>query len=336
MNSSLFSNPKRVTQMLWLAAGILFFVAVFHSTELGSTSKDWVSTTVQGVTGSSGQRASLKEYMRLAEASWQKTVKQRHELIAKDWGTVDKMPLYAAHTADEYFTTPYTAWDFTPASYGCPHEMERIGRMGDGGKWVCGMSKFVASSKVKPCVIYSFGVRDESSFENEMLSRTDCEVWAYDFSVVDFGEQLESSNRARAKFMQVGIAGKTDKSRDPPFYSIADLMKMNGHDYIDILKMDIEFAEFEAMDGLSDDFPASQGYELPIGQLMIEIHLFKGRIDSKAYLQWWERLEVRGLRPAWTEPNLIAVTMNANGDKDPNMAEYTLINVMDKRSVILQ
>lgn len=110
--------------------------------------------------------------------------------------------------------------------------MERIGRMGDGGKWVCGMSKFVASSKVKPCVIYSFGVRDESSFENEMLSRTDCEVWAYDFSVVDFGEQLESSNRARAKFMQVGIAGKTDKSRDPPFYSIADLMKMNGHDYM--------------------------------------------------------------------------------------------------------
>jgi hypothetical protein len=110
--------------------------------------------------------------------------------------------------------------------------MERIGRMGDGGKWVCGMSKFVASSKVKPCIIYSFGVRDESSFENEMLSRTNCEVWAYDFSVVDFGEQLESSNRARAKFMQVGIAGTTDKSRTPPFYSIADLMKMNGHDYM--------------------------------------------------------------------------------------------------------
>lgn len=93
MNNSLFSNPKRVTQMLWLAAGILFFIAIFHSTELGSTSKDWVSSTVQGVTGSSGQRASMKEFMRLAEASWLKTVKQRHDLIAKDWGTVDKMPL---------------------------------------------------------------------------------------------------------------------------------------------------------------------------------------------------------------------------------------------------
>ncbi|KAJ9142278.1 hypothetical protein NKR19_g7270 [Coniochaeta hoffmannii] len=107
MNNSLFSNPKRVTQMLWVAAGLLFFIAVFHSTGLGSTSKDWVSSTVQSVAGS-GQRASLREYMRLAEASWLKTVKQRHELIAKDWGTVDKMPMYAAHTADTYFATPYT------------------------------------------------------------------------------------------------------------------------------------------------------------------------------------------------------------------------------------
>ena len=92
MNNSLFSNPKRVTQMLWVAAGLLFFIAVFHSTGLSSTSKDWVSSTVQSVAGS-GQRASLREYMRLAEASWLKTVKQRHELIAKDWGTVDKMPM---------------------------------------------------------------------------------------------------------------------------------------------------------------------------------------------------------------------------------------------------
>jgi hypothetical protein len=65
-----------------------------------------------------------------------------------------------------------------------------------------------------------------------MLSRTPCSVWAYDFSVVDFGEQLEASNRARASFLQAGIAGKTDKTKTPPFYSISDLMKMNGHDYM--------------------------------------------------------------------------------------------------------
>lgn len=332
--NSLFSNPKRVMQMLWMAAGIMFFLAIFHSTQLGSSSKEWVESKVQTFGGGAG-RASMKDFMKAAEASWAKTVKQRHDLIRKDWGTMDKLPLYAATDSPSYGYSPYTVWDFTPASYGCPHEIERVGRMGDGGKWVCGMSKYEALPKNKPCVIYSFGVRDESSFENEMLSRTNCKVWAYDFSVVDFGVQLEPENRNRATFLQVGISGKTDLTKQPPFYSIADLMKMNGHDYIDVLKMDIEFAEFEGMDGLSRDFPVESGYELPIGQLMVEIHLFNGRIDAKTYLQWWERLEARGLRPVWTEPNLLAVTLNINGDKNPNMAEYTLINVHDKRSLLI-
>ncbi len=177
------------------------------------------------------------------------------------------------------------------------------------------MSRFIESSKTKPCVIYSFGVRDESSFENEMLTRTNCEVWAYDFSVVDFGVQLEPANRARAHFLQAGIAGTTDKTKDPPFYSISDLMKMNGHEYMsvppprsyllllallrdllpstltptacsDILKMDIEAAEFDAMDGLSRDFPASAGKEFPVGQYMVEIHFFPGDKNAGSFLKW--------------------------------------------------
>lgn len=66
-----------------------------------------------------------------------------------------------------------------------------------------------------------------------MLSRAkNCTVWAYDFSVVDFGNQLSDSNRGRAHFLQAGIAGKTDKSKSPPFYSIAELMRMNNHEYM--------------------------------------------------------------------------------------------------------
>ena len=50
--------------------------------------------------------------------------------------------------------------------------------------------------------------------------------------------------------------------------------------------MDIEFAEFEAMDGLLRDFPTTAGKELPIGQLMIEIHLFPGRVTAEEYIDW--------------------------------------------------
>ena len=127
--------------------------------------------------------------------------------------------------------------------------------MSDGGKWVCGMSLYEALPAEKPCVIYSFGVQTESSFgkfpawlndhlkeqsanalitEDEMLARTHCEVWAYNFSVVDFGKQLNASYRDRAHFKPVGIGGDTDLSTDPPFYSIQDLMKQNGHDYMSV------------------------------------------------------------------------------------------------------
>ena len=50
----------------------------------------------------------------------------------------------------------------------------------------------------------------------------------------------------------------------------------------------------------------------------------------------WERLESRGLRPTWTEPNLLAVTLNNNGDWMPNMAEYTFINVKDSRNILFE
>ena len=73
-----------------------------------------------------------------------------------DW---DRFP--AQHDHDPY---QYSIWDFVPASYSCPYEVERIGTMGDGGKWVCGMSLYEDIPAEKPCIMYSFGVQTESSF----------------------------------------------------------------------------------------------------------------------------------------------------------------------------
>jgi hypothetical protein len=96
MNTTLFSNPKRVMQMLWLAAGIMFSVAIIHSFQL-TPSTEWMSSKVQGMMssngGGGGGRSSMKDHIQNAEAVWAKTVKQRHDLIRADWGTVDKMPM---------------------------------------------------------------------------------------------------------------------------------------------------------------------------------------------------------------------------------------------------
>ncbi|KAH6677915.1 methyltransferase domain-containing protein [Plectosphaerella plurivora] len=321
---------RRVIQALWAAAVIVFIGAAFH---MSAPAKEWAETkasTISNIVSSfQGGEKAMRKWMERSEANWAKTVRDRHQMIAADYPGDEQMPTFPAQDPASYKKHPYTVWDFMPATYSCPWHMERVGRMGDGGKWVCGMERYEEFPANRECVVYSFGVRDESSFEQEILSRTNCVVWAYDFTVVDFGEQLDARHRDRAHFEQVGIAGKTDTTKEPPFYSIVDLMKKNGHTYIDILKMDIEEAEFDAMDGITEIF--NNGDQLPIGQLLMEMHIYARRLPN-AVLEWWERLESRGLRPAWTEPNLLAVTLKIG----PVMAEYTMVNVQDENSVIFK
>jgi len=270
---------------------------------------------------------SLKSTMARSEKLWQKTVRQRHEVMAK----FGEMGFFPAVNVATYFTTPYSVWDLVPASYNCPFEVERIGRMGDGGKWVCGMSKY--EKNTRPCIIYSFGVQNESSFEEEMLERTNCQIWGYDFSVDAFGPAIQNTYASRTHFLKAGISGTTESSKDPPFYTIQDLMAKNGHTYIDILKIDIEYAEFDALTAF--DKHTSSDPEYPIGQMLIEIHLFKRGKTLVEFITWWEALEARGWRPAWTEPNLLAVTLGLE-DKNPRLAEYSLVNVKGKSNPLFR
>jgi hypothetical protein len=68
--------------------------------------------------------------------------------------------------------------------------------------------------------------------EEEMLQRTNCEIWGYDFSVTEFGPAITEDVRSRTHFTQAGISGNTDTAKSPPFYNIQTLMEMNGHDYM--------------------------------------------------------------------------------------------------------
>ncbi|RDL37755.1 Uncharacterized protein BP5553_05188 [Venustampulla echinocandica] len=311
------------------SAALFIIVLVTHIGTAPSLGEmpDWVPSTTSFTNSISSTlgRGNLKSVMEKSEKLWQKTVDQRHALVKQLPG----MDFFPAHDTPSYFAFPLSVWDLVPASYNCPWEVERIGRMGDGGKWVCGMSRY--EKNTRPCIIYSFGVQNESSFEQEMLERTNCEIWGYDFSVEEFGPAIESNVRHRTHFMKAGIAAQTDLAKNPPFYSIQDLMEKNGHDYIDILKIDIEYAEFNALSALNTHSQNAQ-QDFPLGQMLIELHLFKSQgITTQVFLDWWESLEFRGLRAAWTEPNLLAVTVGLE-DRQPRLAEYTMLNVKDRRN----
>ncbi|KAJ4422993.1 hypothetical protein N0V82_002387 [Gnomoniopsis sp. IMI 355080] len=249
------------------------------------------------------------------------------------------MALFPYNNGTWNVTAPYTIWDLVLPSWSPPLEMSRVGRLGDGGKWTCGMSRYEAMvDDNKPCVVYSFGVKDDSSFEDEFLSRVPtAEVWAYDLDVCDFEGQLSSLSPAqrgsRAHFTHAAIGGKTDAGQTPPVYGIGDVMRMNGHGYVDMLKMDIEGSEFEALDALLVETSQTTSDELPIGQLLIEVH-FRTNERADGFLKWWERLEARGLRAIWTEPNSLGNIFNCMHGDSLMAIEYTFVNVRDRRSRI--
>lgn len=124
--------------------------------------------------------------------------------------------------------------------------MERIGALGDGGKWVCGLSRVYD----KPdCVVYSFGaltclmsgrlsrlnpslgINYESSFEAEILHYTNyCQIWGYDFSVKSFGPEITSDISHRTHFKGYRLEGedKHGPLDDPPVWTLESLLEENG------------------------------------------------------------------------------------------------------------
>ena len=61
--------------------------------------------------------------------------------------------------------------DFFPPIYNCPHELDRLGALGDGGKWMCGILRI----QDKPdCVIYSFGTSSPSFSSSHPVFSSSC------------------------------------------------------------------------------------------------------------------------------------------------------------------
>ncbi|TFK54561.1 hypothetical protein OE88DRAFT_1624747 [Heliocybe sulcata] len=259
------------------------------------------------------------------EARYQDALKERQTLIQKYGPTASKVEAFP--TNGDF----YTMWDFFIPAFQCPHKTERVGTLGDGGKWVCGLERVAKKSK---CVIYSFGVNGESSFEATLLQRAPgCKVWGYDFSVGSFGPEINDvpSLKARSHFYPYALGAYDSPTSDPPYYTLQTLMRNNGHDFIDILKIDIEGAEFESLTAFLDAHSLTGG--LPIGQLQLEIHARDGKYaEFPNFLKWWESLERFGLRPFWTEPNLVYVNL-VRGVK-PDLVEYSFINIRGHHELV--
>lgn len=142
-----------------------------------------------------------------------------------------------------------------------------------GGWW------YTEQNLDKDSVVYSLGVGDEIDFDLSLISEVDCTVHAFDptpssihmlsarqlpkkfhfypWAVTALDGTLRFYPRlkkdgSKSDVMYTMVA--EDETRadviDVPAYSLASISEKLGHRHIDLMKMDIEGAEYEVLEGL--------------------------------------------------------------------------------------
>ena len=139
-------------------------------------------------------------------------------------------------------------------------------------------------------IIYSFGVGEDISFDLELIQRFGVQVHAFDPTPRAIAWMRSQRLPVKMKFHEYGVAahdgsavfrppenpsyvsysilargGDTVGSVEAPVYRLMTIMKMLRNEKIDILKIDIEGAEFAVL----QDLIASN---VPVRQLLVEFH----------------------------------------------------------------
>ncbi|NOS72872.1 MAG: FkbM family methyltransferase [Verrucomicrobia bacterium] len=158
-----------------------------------------------------------------------------------------------------------------------------FGNRGTGCSWF-----FCPDGLNKDSVIYGGGVGRDVTFEQALAKHFECNVVLFDPSPTGLETMLLPENKIpQFHFVPVGLSGSnctlrfapppdlkegswfTDGSAaatiEVPCVDLSTLMKQNGHDRIDLLKIDIEGAEYDVLDHLL-------GRKLRVRQVLVEFH----------------------------------------------------------------
>ena len=146
-------------------------------------------------------------------------------------------------------------------STACPFTLERsnlVSQDYEGGKWLCGVRDII---EARPCIVYSFGSNQNDLFEAHLRrTKSHCEIHVFDPT----SPPLEAYN-----YHSLGLCAKgssfTVGTRRHPCKSLEAIMLELGHAHIDVLKIDVEGAEWQVLQ-------LSNWNALQVGQLLVELH----------------------------------------------------------------
>jgi len=176
-----------------------------------------------------------------------------------------------------------------------------------GGFYVC--SELIH----KDSIVYSFGIGEDISFDLALIKKFKCKVFGFDPTPKSIGWVESQKLPKNFTFNKFGIGSKTETVQfflpknihhvsgsiipqknvsnkdyiDVQMKSFSDIISLYNYRKIDVLKMDIEGAEYDVIDSILEA-------EIEIDQILIEFHdrfFNDGNEKSKSTI---EHLKLRG------------------------------------------
>ncbi|XP_071098132.1 probable methyltransferase-like protein 24 isoform X2 [Haliotis cracherodii] len=182
-----------------------------------------------------------------------KDLRQQGQVVLPEKDVIQKMSI------SEAFKTYHSYLDNVDML--CKRKL-RIGNLGDGGWEICDDAEY---RPVKPCIVYSFGISNDFSFDDTTAKNYECDVFSFDPSMA-----LASYQRSpRVRFLRLGIGGRDSKSGSWDLHTLTSFKTMLNHTgkFIDVLKMDVESSEWPALPNM-----ISSGELSKVRQLLVEYH----------------------------------------------------------------
>lgn len=142
------------------------------------------------------------------------------------------------------------------SNFYCSYKM-RVGRMGEGGKWVCDPFKLQVKSD---CLVYSAGSSGDFSFEIELKKLLPkCSIFTFD-------KEKYSCPTGVCTFRQVVLGDGSGISKN--WMAIAQELK-HTNQVVDIFKIDIEGNEYEFFKDMFNSSTFSKNFPR---QILVEVH----------------------------------------------------------------
>ncbi|TPX47404.1 hypothetical protein SeLEV6574_g02684 [Synchytrium endobioticum] len=133
-------------------------------------------------------------------------------------------------------------WVADNRTWGDPNQPE--------GAWPVCADTF--KNRVGSCLVYSFGINNDFSFDDQVAEKYGCQVHAFDPSMAAPSHQRSP----KVMYWNVGVAAETGMNKIGwNVTTVKDVMKTHGHKRIDMLKMDIEGNEWPVLEELVKKSP---------------------------------------------------------------------------------